>query len=698
MTRSILKTVFWNLIIAAAYIVSGLWGLQLAFVDSNVTLLWPPSGIAMAGLCYWRLNAVPGILIGAVLTNLLNGADPVIATSIGAGNTVGMVIGYGLLRSSYRGDIDFARLRVVIAFIGYGSIVGPLCTALWGTLSLYLAGVIRLESFLETGLIWWLGDAMGVLVLAPAILTLKDLLKRVRSLVRVAELALLLTTVTSLSYFIFFSDLGIVSHYPLIYLEFPFLVWATIRFGPGGGAFLILLLAFFSATSTAAGLGPFTRDDVHSSLLFLHTYLSLFGFTTLLLGAVMEEKRVYLLNLTEASQKADEANRLKSEFLANMSHEIRTPVSVIMGFLEFLKDPDLSEAEKNHHIETIRRNSEHLLGLINDILDLSRIEAGQLPVEKQMISPLSFVEEVSEPFRIRATEKGVNFSIVNEGNIPRFILTDPLRLRQVLSNLLGNAVKFTDRGTIGMHVTGSHTRTGLKLTFAVSDTGPGMTAEQLKKLFQPFSQLDTSSRRRFGGAGLGLAISRRLSELMHGELDVTSEPDVGSRFSLTLLFSRDQCLWASASGDASLEQPASARTERLILGQPRTTKPSALVVEDTPDIQALLKRQLESLGAEVFIAGDGEEALQQVYQRKLKEPAGRFDLILMDIQMPVMDGYETVRRLRDTGYSGKIVALTAHAMEGEERRCLEAGMDGYLSKPVDRAGLREILGLKEKKV
>ncbi len=692
MPPSVIKTAFWNVVLALAYVLTGLWGLDLAIVNSNVTLIWPPTGFAMAGLLFLGLNASPGILIGAIITNLLNGADPVIATCIGAGNTVGMVVGYGLVRSAYRGIPDLRQVRFTILFVLYGAIAGPLFTSFWGVSTLYLANVIKLDQYLETGFVWWIGDAMGVLLIGPALISLgvlREILVRARGAL---EFFLLLASSTVVCYWIFFADLGIASHYPLIYLIFPFLVWAAIRFGPTGGSILILLVSLFSISSTAAGLGPFARDSVHSSLLFLHTYLSLFAITTLLLGAVLEEKRIYLLDISDARQKADESNRLKSEFLANMSHEIRTPVSVILGFLDFLKDPDLSDVDREHHIETIRRNGHHLLALINDILDLSRIEAGRMPVEKQRIAPMAFLEELAEPFRVRASQKELAFTIRSEGNIPRYILCDPLRLRQIVSNLLGNAIKFTENGTVGLQLTGNNVGSGLELQFTVTDTGPGMDKAQQRALFQPFSQVDNSARRKFGGAGLGLAISRRLAELMDGELSVQSEPDAGSRFSLMLRLSREDCLWDQPEEEILEEQPTSPSPGRIVLGRVAERKREVLVVEDTGDIQALLKRQLERLGANVTQAVNGKEALDLVDSRMAGGRDGRFDVILMDIQMPIMDGYEAVKRLRASGYSGRIVALTAHAMEGEEQRCLAAGMDGYLSKPVDRSALKKVIG------
>ncbi|MCB1137548.1 MAG: MASE1 domain-containing protein [Leptospiraceae bacterium] len=734
------ETIFWNLIVAAAYCLTGLWGLELAFVNSNVTLLWPPTGIAMAALLRRGLSLAPGILLGALLTNLMNGAPPVIAASIAGGNAGGMILGYGLMSAAYRDRPDLGKARFIVYFVIYACILGSLGTALWGSLTLLVGGVIASKAFLETGMVWWVGDAMGVLLLTPILLTDNRSFRVIRGPRRIAELFGLLLLTFTVSYIIFYGDLGFASNYPFIYLSFPLLVWGVLRFGPSGGAIILLIVASFATGSTASGLGPFSMRDVHSSLLFLHSYLSLFGITTLLLGAIFAEKREYLEQISEERTKAEESNRLKSQFLANMSHEIRTPVASILGFVELLEKEDTSRDEKQYFARVIRKNGEHLISLIGDILDLSRIEAGRLVLKKQDVNPLEFLEEVSEVFRMRAEEKGLSFWMRTEGDLPIKLALDTLRVRQILSNLLGNAIKFTRKGSVGLNLRGRHSGTDLELKFSVVDTGMGIPSEQLVLLFRPFSQLDTSPTREHGGVGLGLAISYRLAQLLRGSLTVESTPGAGSAFHLTLPVMAADCDWygrsegqpshatsdsssmpSAATQDSSSalsattngqaqenESKSSAKTTSPVgrgLASPRNRKLrprnsdggsgelTVLVAEDTPDIQELLRRQLEGAGVKVSFAWNGKEAVSMVQERERQGPGESFDFVLMDIQMPVMDGYEAVSLLRSGGYSGRILALTAHAMEGEEQKCLAAGMDGYLSKPVKRKDLLEALGL-----
>lgn len=709
-----------NVVVAVLYTLTGLWGLQLAFVNSNVTLLWPPSGIAMAALLYGGLSMAPGILLGALITNLLNDAAPVIATSIAAGNTMGLVIGYGLLRAAYRSAPDFGRIRFLVQFILHASLIGGLCTAIWGTLSLMIGGIIDKGNFLETFAIWWVGDAMGVLLLAPFLLTARQLLIRLKDGLRALEYGALVVLASAVSYGIFTGELGLPSHYPLIYLEFPFLVWGALRFGPGGGASLILLVAGFSSASTAAGLGPFSREDVHDSLLFLHTYLGLFATSTLMVASVFQEKRDYLIQISEARRKAEEANRLKSEFLANMSHEIRTPLTAMLGFLDLLRSDELPPEERRRYISTIQRNGEHLVSLIGDILDLSRIEAGRMTLQKRRVDLSNFLQELTEAFRVRAEQKGLSFWMNQFGSLPLFVRMDELRVRQILGNLLGNAIKFTDRGSVGLELKGKHARNDLVLIFSVVDTGPGISPSEKEKLFQPFSQLDTSSTRDYGGAGLGLAISRRLAQLIGGDVELDSSPDQGTRFVLTVPVAAQDIDWyGREDGRDRMSESVPRQEDSWKISIPpngdgagppaersRTSHASAapaasgrrrmrvLLVEDTEDIQELIRRQLEGVPVELTMAMNGREALDAIGASRAENP---FDVILMDIQMPVMDGYETVRRLRGQGYPGRILALTAHAMEGEAEKCTSAGMDGYLSKPVAKRQLLQALGLEEKK-
>jgi signal transduction histidine kinase/CheY-like chemotaxis protein len=389
--------------------------------------------------------------------------------------------------------------------------------------------------------------------------------------------------------------------------------------------------------------------------------------------------------LREAKDKAEAANRVKSEFLANMSHELRTPMTAILGFADILLEGMTKEgATEACHI--IKRNGEHLLTVINDILDLSKIEAGKNELDIERCSPRELVADVIGTMQLRADSKGLPLSVEYLNDIPPEIATDPLRLRQILINLVGNAVKFTEKGSIRVVVQQEGETDGCgKLRFDVIDTGIGIADDHTAKLFQPFSQVDSSTQRRFGGTGLGLAISKRLAMMLGGDIAVSSVFGKGTTFSLTIEM--------SPLNDVPPPQPSAHVAEQSTAaeGDPSKLNCRILLAEDGLDNQRLISFLLEKVGAEVVVAEDGQKAVDLVGCEDGTDQG--FDLILMDMQMPVMDGYEATRRLRAGGYRGPIIALTAHAMKEARQKCMNAGCDNYLAKPINRASLLQIVGM-----
>ena len=384
----------------------------------------------------------------------------------------------------------------------------------------------------------------------------------------------------------------------------------------------------------------------------------------------------------EARRAAQEASRLKSEFLAHTSHEIRTPMTALVGYTELLGDPDLSPAERAEGLATVRRNGEHLMTIVNDILDLSKIESGRMTIERMACSPFALVAEVAAVLRPRAAHDGLDVEVGYRSPLPETIETDPTRLRQILLNLVGNAIKFTPRGSVRLEV-GPVEDT--RLCFEVIDTGIGLDAEQQARLFTAFSQADASTTRRFGGTGLGLAISKRLAGMLGGDLRVRSLPGEGSTFTLTIdvgSLAGVRLLDRPPEVRAAAERPEPSADERQAL------RGRILLAEDGLDARRLLARHLRAAGAEVETAENGLVACELAL--RAAEAGTPYDLILMDMQMPELDGYAAAARLRAAGYRGPIVALTAHAMEDERARCLGAGCDGFATKPILRRTLIEV--------
>ncbi len=377
---------------------------------------------------------------------------------------------------------------------------------------------------------------------------------------------------------------------------------------------------------------------------------------------------------------AEAATKAKSEFLANMSHEIRTPMTAILGYADLVLDENDLRPSVRESVATIKRNGEQLLSIINDILDLSKIEAGKLVVEQLAYSPRKLVAEVVELLSLRAKEKGLRLSAEFSPAIPRAILIDPTRLRQILLNLVGNAVKFTKSGSVHIRVRWENPgRSKPMLLVEIHDTGIGMTPEQLASLFQPFQQADSSMSRQFGGSGLGLAISQRLAQILGGTIVVASEFGIGTTFCVSVVgLPADPPIHPRARGQSIGDVTVNPTNQEL----PLLHGARLLLAEDAPDSQRLLSCLLQRAGATVTIAENGRMACDLALEAAAQ--GSPFHVILMDMQMPVLDGYRATTELRERGYDFPIIALTAHSMSTDRLKCLDAGCNTFLTKPVDR--------------
>ena len=516
--------------------------------------------------------------------------------------------------------------------------------------------------------------------------------------------------------------------YPIEYLIIPCLVWVTSRFGHFAATNLILLIGMIAIFGTLRGSGSFAKDNINESLLLLQSFIVATASFTLILSGTIDEQRhnsrhlkksqIELLHksqllaesnqeLIQAKQLAEAANLAKSQFLTNMSHELRTPLNAIIGFTQLLQEEENILPKQKKDLQIIYNAGFHLLDLIEDILDISKIEAGMMEIQPMDCQFMELLQGVSDSFQFLANKKDIDLICEFEPDLPRIVHTDAKQLRQILFNLLGNALKFTDKGTVIFRVSKitsqelisnvsystnissitcsskpiSPTTKIIYLLFAIADTGVGIEAEKLEKIFLPFEQAG-KNKLKSQGTGLGLAISQRIAQFLGGEISVTSQLGIGSCFNLRLPLEVVDFIFDDDHDDQSLTIQSSAPQQK--------TNPSfdpklanqyplqILLAEDNLVNQKVAARIFQRLGYTVDIANNGLEAIEMLRSRN-------YDVVFMDIQMPVLNGLEATAKILEEwefAMRPRIIAMTANAMPSDREQCLTAGMDDYLSKPI----------------
>ena len=713
------------ILMAVLYFGMAKLGQMLAIPPGNVTPVWLPSGIILAAILLRGYYLWPGIFIGAFIGNawayfdsssLLTASAAIFAgTSNGIGDVLCATVSAYLIQRTCGTKNPFLKVGNVIKFILIGGLLGPFISAAFGVTSLCLSGFLPWANYGYVFLTWLTGDAVGVLMITPAILALAAWKPKGMEAVRVVETAIfsiVLFMITMLSLGLWLPPESV---QPSLFMIAPILIWGALRLGQRVTFLAILAVSSLVILVTALGYGPFSEKALNISLIELQSFLSVLSVTLLVLSAgfiertraeqalqqaneelemrvkertsklahTLEDLQKTQKEVLQAKELAETANRSKSQFLANMSHELRTPLNAILGFSQLMQRDTAITPSMQDNLGIIERSGEHLLALINDVLNMSKIEAGRMTIDKDSFDLHQTLKDISSMMGIRADKKHLLFTWEHNPDLIRYIKTDLGKLRQTLINLLGNAVKYTEEGGLALRVHGNKIEEALdnqanyRLHVEIEDSGVGIAPEELNTVFDAFVQV-SSSKGITEGTGLGLAITRRFIQLMGGEISVMSELGKGS------LFKFDLSVEIADEADIA---PLQTRRRRIIGLKPGQPVYRILVVDDKPENCLLLKKLLLSIGlTELQEAANGAEAVEIVKQWQPH-------LIWMDMRMPVMSGYEATRRIKATsvGQAIQIIAVTASAFDEEKEKVMSSGCDEFLRKPYRESEIFDLM-------
>lgn len=680
---------------ALAYIVLSLMAYAWTTATGGLALLWLCNGLVAAAVLLLPAASAIGLLALGAATDftcaVALGHTPVHQAALIASLDACEAVGAAALARRYGGAaLDVTRLRRLAAIVGLA--VAP-ATLAAGTLGAALSVITLKTPFIDTWIAWAVGDFLGMSIALPATLLIARFQRFGPPAGAKASLQALLALgagAAALGVFVQHDLHGLIMLAPMVML------FETFVAAPAVVAVSVVLVAFIASGLTIAGYGPIAEDepgDIGRRILTLELALSIVALSSWIATALVAERDRAQRGLAKtvavaqaARRKAAESARAKSDFLANMSHEIRTPLNGVIAVANVLAKSALSPRQAEM-VELIRSSGGTLQSLLDDILDTSKIEAGKIELDLRPIDLEAEVRAAALPLRVRAEEKGLLFTLEVAASAKGSFLSDPLRIRQIIANLAANAVKFTHAGEVKITVAAlpdGDAEAPERICLQVEDTGVGFDAETGKRLFQRFSQGDSSVTRTYGGAGLGLGIVKSLATLLGGEVSAASTPGVGSVFTVTLPMRR--LAEASPAPETPASEAPTPETQLLAGGDPADPRPlRVLVAEDNPTNQKVVALILEPFGAELDFADNGLAAVE-LFKAK------RFDLVLMDMQMPHLDGLSATRRIRELeaaeGRSHTPIAmLSANAMAQHLRQAEAAGCDLHISKPVTPAAL-----------
>jgi signal transduction histidine kinase/CheY-like chemotaxis protein len=644
-------------ILALAYFLAGKAGLHLATLHKSASPVWPPAGIALGALLLCGYRVWPGIFIGAFLVNATTYGNVFTSSCIGLGNTLEALGAAWLIHRYARGPEVFERYQEVFRFVVVAlgtTFISPLI----GLTGLTLAGFADAHRYGSIFLTWWLGDATGVLVLAPFVVLWglrPNLSFRFKHDLETTALLLSLFVLGSLVFGGWFPIST--KNFPVPFIVAPILVWTAFRLSQRAAAAGTVILTALATWGTLRGFGPFVVDDHNQSLLIVQTFSAVFAVTALALSAGMTERRRVETALEEQRATVEAANRTKDNFLAMLSHELRTPLTPVVAALDAL-EPHVHSPEMKASLSMIRRNVELETQLIDDLLDLTRISRHKVQLHFNILDAHQAIMDVVEICRAEASEQKLRVH-TNLRAGAHHVSADAAKLQQIMWNLLKNAIKFTPEG--GEIVINSGNPSPQVLEIRVTDTGIGIDTEVMKRMFDPFEQGDLSFQHRYGGLGLGLAISKSLAQAHGGALVATSEgPNRGSTFTFTL---QTVAPAKDRQSPGSTSPPASDRRSLRIL-----------LVDDHHDTCTALERLLVRRGHLVAPAHDMRSAMSTAGR-------GEFDLLISDIALPDGSGIELMTYLRAMS-SIRGIAISGFGMNGDIERSLQAGFAEHLVKPL----------------
>lgn len=656
-------------------------------LENGIAPIWPIAGLNLTALLLLGYRIWPATFIGQLIASASFGVFNLTSLPIAIINTIEILCNAYAIKY-FGGRNTFEQAQKVFRFVALSTLI-PVPSSILNILILCWSGIVPWKNFGESLWGWWTSIVMGIIILVPAIFAWIPSKQSEGSKAKFKLLPFLVLLFGTSA----ITQVAFGGGYPLEFLLIPLLVCSVFALGQREVTLLVLVVSAIAVWGTVNGFGSFVRKSAFESMTLLQTFIGVIALTTLVLSATLLEREEAQASLRKinadlehrvaertaqlamAKEKAEVANQAKSTFIANMSHELRSPLNAILGFTQIMtRSPTLPE-EHQENVNIISSSGEHLLTLINNILDLSKIEAGRTTLNEKNFDLYRLLSEIEDMLHLKAEAKGLHLFVERGPSVSQYIRTDEVKLRQILINLINNAIKFTDTGGILVRVASNASDRQVKITFEVQDTGAGIAPEELDQLFEAFAQT-ASGKQAQEGTGLGLAISRSFVQLMGGDMTVRSQVGEGTTFKFDIKATQ-------VEADEVETQKPQRRIIALEPGQPRYR---ILIVDDKPLNRKLLIELLSPLGFELKEAKNGKEAIEMWSQW---EP----HLIWMDMRMPVMNGDEATQQIKAStkGQATAIIALTASVLEEEKAVILSAGCDDFLRKPFRESDIFETM-------